>query len=247
MNIVTLLSGTCHVTFEHHVRRLSATWCAPIFSTPQVDSIDSAYDNCIMKNTQRTLIDFIKNHCDYLAAESSELVRFIRPESSNDTCPVCLANLIDTELRLIQINLETCHHVFDEACFSYYVLAGFSNCPLCRARCHELLEGETSNLNTISPAEEALLSSDTLRSGMRGMQPFASLDRRHVARAGEIALRSRLPNVYDRSIDQTLFPYGSDPLFNEYPDWADQEDDVDRGRVHDSVRQLRGGSYIIEQ
>ena len=199
-----------------------------------------------MTNTGRTLLNFLKNYCDYLPTadlhgEASTHSQVLH----NEKCPICLTGLAESVHRTVQVNLSTCHHALDEDCFSRYILAGFTRCPLCRAEWYDLPEGASTNLSAISAEEAALQSVDALRDAMLDLRNFVrDLEGPADDDVETAALRSRILEEIDRADSRPSGPVGSGPLFDAWPEWAEVEGDVHV--IHNNIGPLRGGEYRRE-
>lgn len=166
-----------------------------------------------MTNTGRSLIDFIKNHCDYVS-----IVEPNEPSSSNnqqlqdEKCPICYTPLTEATSHIIQVNLDTCHHFIDHECFSRYIFAGYHNCPFCRMNWFDPPDGTTTTLATVSPG----------LNGRDFVMAVAPLMNRSTDGEGEITWLSMLMRTHDANIPSSG-PVGSGPLFQEWPDWVEQQ------------------------
>jgi hypothetical protein len=171
-----------------------------------------------MTNTRRTLTNFIKNHCDYISTTDLNA-----PSSSNtpsfqdEKCPICLNLLTEATSRIVQINLETCHHSIDDECFSRYLLAGFHICPFCRVEWFDLPD----SASTTSPASVGHVELDE-----RAVAPLPTLQHRPTDNESEMTRLRSLMRTQDANMESSG-PVGSGPLFQEWPDWHEQEvDDI---------------------
>jgi len=197
-----------------------------------------------MTNTGRTLLNFLKNYCDYLPTadlhgEASTHSQVLQ----NEKCPICLTTLAESVHRIVQVSLATCHHALDEDCLTRYILAGFTRCPLCRTEWYDIPEGATTNLNAVSAEEAALQSVDALRDAMLDLRNFVrDLEGPADDDVETAALRLRILEEIDRTDDRRSGPVGSGPLFDTWPEWVDMEGDVNILQLGP----LRGGDYRRE-
>jgi hypothetical protein len=181
-----------------------------------------------MTNTGRTLFDFVKNYCDYLStadlqASTSSSSRALHGEK----CAICLTILAESAHRVVQINLPgSCDHALDEDCFARYILAGYHSCPYCRAEWYNMPDGVTTNI--VSMALEAVVQQSVreVHDALLDLRPFSQIRHRPGDNDNEIVWLSSL-NRNSWTNTDAPGPVGGGALFEEWPDWLDEEGDVD--------------------
>ncbi|KAF2641755.1 hypothetical protein P280DRAFT_541202 [Massarina eburnea CBS 473.64] len=105
-------------------------------------------DNIIMENDTiqadwvyfRPLIDFLKDHIDYLPTGI--------PYTDYD-CPICLDHHSESRERFIQIDLPACHHIFGADCFEIHIQHSHT-CPMCRTVWFEERVGSESSVENLA-------------------------------------------------------------------------------------------------